>query len=233
MTTSFSSALKVARFHLVDRYSYTWLVWAVLLFTLAVNVVIFALLPKQATEPTTGALSVVFAFMAIAGTLSVTKFLPFGFALNISRRTYFLGTLFLVLCLSAVHAVILTALWGMESATGGWWTGVHFFRIPWLLTGTWYAALITNFVVLVFCWLAGMWVGLVYSRFKVPGLLVLGAGIALLVLAIVAVISLTGDWSAVGRFFSGVTPLGVIGLVAVVAVLLGVLGYGTMRRITV
>lgn len=233
MNTSFPSLVKVARFHLVDRYTYTWLVWAVLLFTLAVNVAIFAVIPRQPSGGTTGALSVIFVFMVIAGTLSVTKFLPFAFALNISRRTYFLGTLFLVICLSAVHAIILTVLRQIETATDGWGVDVHFFRIPWLLDGTWYTTLLTNFVLLVFCWLAGMWFGLLYSRFKVPGLLIFGAVLALLVLAFVALVSWTGRWASVGRFFSGVTPVGVVGLVALIAVVLGLGGYGTMRRITV
>jgi hypothetical protein len=233
MTTTFPSLVKVARFHLVDRYTYTWLVWGTLLFTLAVNVAIFAVIPRQPSGATTGALAVIFVFMVIAGVLSVTKFLPFAFALNISRRTYFLGTVFLVLCLSAVHAVLLTVLRQIESATNGWGVDVHFFRIPWLLDGSWYASLLTNFVLLVFCWLAGMWFGLLYSRFKLPGLLIFGAALAVLVLAATAVISWTGDWAAVGRFFAGVTPVGAVGLMALIAVVLGLGGYGTMRRITV
>lgn len=231
--TTFSSLVKVARFHLVDRYTYTWLVWATLLFTLAVNVAIFAVIPREQKGGSTGALLVIFVFMVIAGTLSVTKFLPFAFALNISRRTYFLGTVFLVICLSAVHAVILTALWQLETATGGWGVDVHFFHIPWLIDSSWYAALLTNFVLLIFSWLAGMWFGLLYSRFKVPGLLIFGAVLALVVLALVALISWTGAWAAVGRFFAGVTPVGVVGLMALIAVVLGLGGYSTMRHITV
>lgn len=233
MSTSFPALVKVARFHLVDRYTYTWLVWATLVFTLGVNVAIFAVIPRQQSGGTTGAVSVIFVFMVIAGTLSVTKFLPFAFALNISRRRYFLGTVFLVICLSAVHAVILTVLRQLESATNGWGVDVHFFRVSWLLDGTWDAALLTNFVLLVFCWLAGMWFGLLYSRFKVPGLLVFGAVLALLVLAFVALVSWTGRWAAVGHFFSGVTPVGAVGLVALIAVVLALGGYGTIRRITV
>lgn len=233
MSTSFASVRRVARLHLVDGYTNTWLVWFVLTFTLAVNLAILALLPRQSTEQVTGALSAIFAFMVFAGTISATRYLPFAFALNISRRAYFLGTVFLVLCLSAVNAVLMTALWAVESATHGWGMRVHFFRLPWLLSGSWPAALLTNFVLLVLCWLAGMWAGLVYSRFKVPGIVALTAALALLVLAFVAVVSWTRGWPSVGRFFAGVTPVGVVGVAALVAVVLGLCGYLTMRRITV
>ena len=227
------SLVDVARFHLVDRFTYTWLVWGVLLFSLAVNVSIFAMVPKTPDGGVTGALSVIFVFMVIAGVVSVTKFLPFAFALNISRRTYFLGTVFLVLCLSAVHSVLLTLLWALEGVTGGWGLDVHFFRLPWLLSGSWFQALLTNFVLLVFCWLAGMWLGLIYSRFKLAGILAFTGLLVLLALAAVAVISWAGSWAAVGRFFSAVTAAGVVGLLAGVGVLLALGAYGTMRRITV
>ena len=41
---------RVARLHLVDRFSYTWLVWGVLAFTFAVNLAIFAVIPLTPPE---------------------------------------------------------------------------------------------------------------------------------------------------------------------------------------
>jgi hypothetical protein len=48
---------------------------------------------------------------------------------------------------------------------------VHFFRVPWIMDGPWYQAWLTSFVLLVLFFLYGMWYGLVYRRWNVPGLL--------------------------------------------------------------
>ena len=37
-----NNIVKVARLHLVDRFSYTWLVWGVLAFTFVLNWALFA-----------------------------------------------------------------------------------------------------------------------------------------------------------------------------------------------
>src|ERR1700712_2823032 len=130
---------KVARLHLVDRYGYTWLVWGVLAFTFVINVAIFAVIPT--TQPPgnyTGPLVTIFIFMAVIGVQAATKFLPFAFTLGVSRRTYYLGTVLLVVGLCAIYGAILTVLWWIEGLTNGWGMQLHFFRIPWILDGPWY-----------------------------------------------------------------------------------------------
>ena len=79
---------RVARLHLVDRFSYTWLVWGVLAFTFAVNAAIFAVIPQTQPEGNyTGALITIYIFMLVIGVQAATKFLPFAMTLGVSRRT--------------------------------------------------------------------------------------------------------------------------------------------------
>ena len=52
-----NTIIKVARLHLVDRFSYTWLVWGVLAFTFVVNCAIFAVIGRPQSDGNyTGAL---------------------------------------------------------------------------------------------------------------------------------------------------------------------------------
>ena len=64
----------------------------------------------------------------------MTRLLPFGLMLGVSRRGYYLGTFLLVVVLGVGYGLGLTVLQIVERATGGWGLAVHFFRVPWILT---------------------------------------------------------------------------------------------------
>jgi hypothetical protein len=109
-----TALVKVARLHLVDRFSYTWLVWGVLAFTFVINLAIFAVVPlSQPSGNFTCALVTIYIFMIVIGVQAATRFLPFALTLGVSRRTYYLGTVLLVVTLCALYAAILTALWAL------------------------------------------------------------------------------------------------------------------------
>lgn len=122
--------------------------------------------------------------------------------MGVSRRTYYLGTVLLIVALCALNAAILTALWALEGATDGWGLQLHFFRVPWILDRPWYQVLVTNGVLLALVFLIGLWTGLIYRRFGLIGTLaffglwtVLGVGAVLLA-------TWRQWWPAVGRFLS-------------------------------
>jgi len=163
----------------------------------------------------------------------MTRSLPFGLMLGISRRTYYLGTALLIAALGVVYGLGLTVLQALERATGGWGAGLHFFRVAWIMDGPWYQTWLTSFVLLVLFFLYGMWYGLVYRRWSLPGLVTfIAAQVLVLVIAIVAV-SATQNWPAVGHFFTTLTAPTLVGALAALAAALGLGGLTTMRRITV
>jgi hypothetical protein len=68
--------VNVGRLQLVDRFSYTWLVWGVLTLTSVLNYAIFAVIPT--TQPSgnfTGALVTIYIFMIVIGVQAATKVL--------------------------------------------------------------------------------------------------------------------------------------------------------------
>ena len=125
-----TNIVKVARLHLVDRFCYTWLVWGVLAFTFVVNLAIFAVIPVDQTPQgiTPAALLSIYLFMVLIGVQAATKFLPFAFTLGVSRRTYYLGTVGLVIGLCA--AVFRRTHAALVARSADQWLGTAIALLP-------------------------------------------------------------------------------------------------------
>ena len=224
--------VNVARYHLVDRLTYWALPWGILGLSFLINMVISAQLPTPQGDYT-GGLFTIYAYLLVGGALTMTRSLPFGLMLGASRRGFYLGTALLIVALSVVWGLALTVLQAAERATGGWGTGLHFFRVPWIMDGPWYVTWLTSFVLLVFFFWYGMWYGLVYRRWNVIGLVAFIAAQLLVVLAVIVAVSATSNWAAVGHFFTTLTAPALTGVLAAVAVALGLGGLTTIRRVTI
>ena len=228
-----STLVNVARYHLVDRMTFVALPWGIMAFSFLVNVVVSATVPTGPQGIYTGGLATIYVFLLVCGALIMTRSLPFGLMLGISRRSYYLGTTLLVVALSVVYGLGLTLLQLIERATDGWGLRLHFFRIPWIMDGPWYQTWLTSFVLLVLFFLYGMWYGLVFRRWSVPGLVAFIAAQILVALLVVVAVSMTHNWSAFGHFFTTVTAIALTGVLAAVAAAMGLGGLSTIRRVTV
>src|ERR1039457_5610836 len=139
--------IKVARFHLADRLSYTALPWGVLSINLAIYLAIAAGANKGGSVQIPSAnLGAIYLFFFIAGVLSIGRSLPFAFALGVGRRSYYAGTALLAVSLAAADGLALAVLHVIEQATGGWGVHLHFFRVAYILAGPWYLSWLTSFV---------------------------------------------------------------------------------------
>lgn len=225
--------VNVARYHLVDRMTYVAVPWAVLAFSFLINLAIAAMAPPIPGGINTGGLVTIYVFLLICGVLSMTRELPFGLMLGVSRRSYYLGTALLVLALGVAYGLALTALQAVERATGGWGLALHYFQVPWIMSGPWYQTWVTSFVLLVLFFLYGMWYGLVYRRWNLFGLLTFAAAQVLVAVAVVAVLALTNSWSAFGHFFTTLQAPALAGVLAALAIALGLGGFSTIRRVTI
>ena len=207
--------------------------WGTLAFSFLVNLVIASQVAPDVNSYYTGGLLSIYVFLLICGALSMTRSLPFALMLGLSRRSYYLGTALLVVCLGIVYGLALAVLQVIERATEGWGVDMHFFRIPGILDGPWYLTWLTSFVLLVLFFLYGMWYGLVYRRWSLPGLVAFIAAQILVVLAVVVAISMTDSWHAFGDFFSTATASALTGVLAAITVAMGVGGFTTLRKVTI
>jgi len=201
--------VNVARYHLVDRITYVALPWGILALSFLINLAIAAMAPQQPGGMYTGGVVSLYVFLLICGVLSMTRELPFGLMLGVSRRGYYLGTTLLVLALGIVYG------------------------LPWIMDGPWYQTWATSFVLLLLFFGYGMWYGLVYRRWSVVGLVTFIVAQMLVVLAVVALVTLTHSWTAFGHFFTTVQAPALTGVLAALTIALGLGGYTTMRRTTI
>ena len=181
----------------------------------------------------TGALISIYIFMVVIGLQAATRFLPFALTLGESRRTYYLGTVLLIVALRTLYASMLTVLWAVEGATNGWGLQLHYFRMPWILDGPWYQVLVTNGVLLALVFLFGLWCGLIHRRFGLIGTVAFLGLWSILRVGAVLLVTWRQWWPAVGSFLSDLDVLAASGMLALAAAAVAGGGYLTIRRITV
>jgi hypothetical protein len=226
--------INVARYHLVQRLNYLVLPWAVMTFAFLADVVILDITPAgHSAHRYVGGLAAIFVLLFVLGLQSVAKSLPFGLALGISRRSYYLGTALLALTLAAVYGLILTLGQVVERATGGWGVNMGFFRVRYILGGPWYLTWLTSSVMLALLFVYGMWFGLVFRRWNMIGLVTFVAGQITILLAGALAATWSHAWPRLGHFFTTLSASDLTGVLALLATALLVGGFATMRRVTV
>jgi hypothetical protein len=230
---NWSTVVKVARFHLVDRTSYTALPWGALSFVFVVALLLAASAGGGSTQVPTEAVVTIYLYFYIAGMWSIVRSLPFALALGVSRRSYYAGTALLAVSLAAVYGLALGVLQVIEQVTDGWGVGLRFFRVAYILPGPWYLTVFTSFVGLALMFVYGMWFGLVYRRWNLIGVLAFVAAQVTIGLAGSLAATQAHAWPAIGRFFTTLSAAGLTGLLAALAAVLLAGGYATMRRVTI
>jgi len=223
--------VKVARYSLVNRGHYLLLPW-ILPFAFAAGALTAGRGPGHAAS---GYLMSFFIYFAVQGWQIVSRALPFGLMLGASRRSFYSGTALAGMALALVSGLVLTALQAIERATDGWGLSMHFFRVPYLLNGPWYATWLTSAVILFALFVYGMWYGIVSLRWGTLGTWAFIAAQAVVVVAVSLVVNIEHwhVWAGVGGSSAGLTALGLTGIVAVLAVLLLAGGQATIRRTAV
>jgi hypothetical protein len=89
---------------LVSRVPFLLIPCAWLTFVFLVDLAISRIIAPPAKGAPTGSLAVIFNIFLALGVQSVVQSLPFGFALGLSRRSYYLGTVLLEVALAVSAA---------------------------------------------------------------------------------------------------------------------------------
>jgi hypothetical protein len=226
--------INVARYHLVQRLNYLVLPWAILAFVFIIDLIVLRATPAgHSSHRYVGGLASVFILLFVLGVQSVARSLPFALALGMSRRSFYLGTALLAVALAAILGVLVTVGQALERASGGWGMNMGFFRVDYILDGSWYLTWLTSFVVLTLLFVYGMWYGLIYRRWSLLGVVgFLGAQVIVLLIGALAV-TWSHTWHHLGHFFTALSAAGLTGLLAALTVVLLAGGFSTMRHVTV
>jgi hypothetical protein len=228
-----STIVNVTRYHLIDRVTYVALPWCILALAFAADVAILVAASASGSPHPVGGIASIFCFVFAAGLLSATRNMPFGLALGVSRRSYYLGTVLLAVVLAAANGLALTVLQSVERSTGCWGISMHFFQVPYILSGPWYLTWLTSSVVLALMFVYGIWFGLVFQRWNLIGLAVFAGAQVIVLTAAALAVTWAHAWDSVGQFFTTLSAAGLTGVLAALTAGLAIGGLAMIRRATV
>ncbi|HCU79445.1 MAG: hypothetical protein ABGW73_00215, partial [Microbacterium sp.] len=169
----------VVRMQLVNRQTFIWVPLLVLGGTLAVTLMIWAMLPPEAVKYGGGAQAPMWYFFAV-GIMGMTQTFPFSQAMSVTRREFFLGSLLTAGLTSAILTVIFVIGGFIEKATNGWGVNGYFFYLDWIWSsGPVVAAALILFMTMTF-FVTGFAIATIYKRFGPTVLTVILVGLGLL-----------------------------------------------------
>ena len=152
--------------------------------------------------------------------------------MSVSRRTFFLGTTGLFAVCALAMAVFYYLMGLVEQATGGWGVNGRFFALQWIAQNNWAIQILFYFTLMMLLFLIGFFCAVIYLRWRTTGMLLLGIGAALVVLAGIAVLTWRDAWGQLGSwlagFTAGTTTLTGLGC----AVVLGAISWLALRKAT-
>lgn len=169
-----------------------------------------------------------FGFIVAVGVQGVAVAFPLALALGSTRRSFTAG----MLLTAALEAVLLTAasllLLGLELATGGWFVGARVLRDSTLGGGQPLALTAVMFLAALSAITVGALFGAAWTRFGPRGPMVLGLGLA--VVLVVALLVLAPSLAALAQAFAAWW----LAIAAVVVVAVSTVGtYLLLRRASV
>lgn len=224
-------AINVARLQMANKWTFIGIPLVILAGAFALTMGIFAFIPGGEDKISGAAQAPLWYFFAI-GLQSLTLTFPFSQGLSISRRTYYTGTVGLVVVFSLVWALLYYVLGKIEIATNGWWVNGHMFWLPWVSSGPWYQTISFYWACVMFLFFIGLWGATIWKRWAMNGILVAVLGTAAVLLAGAATVNFTDNWPSVGHWFTVQTALTMGGYIAILVAILGVGSFLTLRRAT-
>jgi hypothetical protein len=118
-----------------------------------------------------GGINYVYVFFFVFGIVSLNDTFPFALGFSVRRTDYFLGTLLLVVLLSAATAILIVLLAFVQShAIHGWDGRLHLFSLPSVNDASSGEQLWIYFVAQVHMYFLGFAIGSIYRRFGKAGM---------------------------------------------------------------
>ena len=181
-----------------------------------------------------GASSWIFVYMMVIAVQAMNLTFPLALGYGVTRRDFYLGSSLTFVLLSVMYAIGLTLLAGLESATNGWGVGGSMFTAVYFGGPDieWWMRLPIFFFILMFFFFVGAAVATIYVRWKATGLVFFFIAFGFLVVGLIALLTYTGGWGAVGEFIVAAKALGVAGWLLVPTALAGIAGFFVLRRAT-
>lgn len=181
-----------------------------------------------------GAPGWIFFYMLVVAVQAMNLTFPLALGYGSTRRDFYLGSALTFVLLSAGWAIALTVLSALETLTGGWGIGMHMFTTIYFGGGDneiW-QRLVIFFCLMLFFFFTGAVFATVFVRWKATGLVAAFIAIGALLVGVIALVTYTRSWDAVGAFFLQAQALGTALWLLVPTAIAGVTGYLVLRHAT-
>jgi hypothetical protein len=174
-----------------------------------------------------------FVYMMVVAIQAMNLSFPFALGFGSTRRDFTLGTAVTFLGLSAAWALLYTALALIERATNGWGLGgVMFDSFYFGVDVGWGERIFNVFAAFAFFFFIGSVFGAIYVRFRARGLILFFLVLALALIGLLALITMTSAWGALGDFFGAAGFAGSYALALGIGGVAWVASHLIMRRAT-
>jgi hypothetical protein len=235
--------LSVTRLHFVNKWQILYLPLLILSFIFLLDLAIWWLI--LAAQPTahdrhsaekgldyTGSIFYIYVYVLIIAIQAVSRTFPLALGFGVTRRNYYLGTSAAFFGLGVVFSAILTVGSVIENATNGWGLGGHFFTAAYFSNGSWLLRFVIYLLLFLFAMFIGSVAASIFVRWKATGLTAFFAGVTLLLLGVVAIITLNNGWLGFWGWFGDAGSLGVALWSLVPTAIAAVAGYFILQRAT-
>ena len=233
---------RVVRLNLVNKWTTIYVPAMIMFFIWLVNWLIWWII-WGATAPAdrakamdgtqwSGGAFYIFVYMLVVGIQVISATFPFALGYSATRRDFSLGSGLTFLLLSAGYSVGFAVLSVVEEWTNGWGLGGHLFTSVYFAGESFGGRLFIVFSGMLFFFAVGAFSATLFMRWRLYGVLAVVAGLTLLIVGGVALITLTGSWPAVGDWFVANGPVGVTAWLLVPTTLAALASYAVLRRAT-
>ena len=232
----------VVKLHFTNPWNAIYVPWLIMAAIIVLNVLIWWLIVTAADSPAaqndiregmqySGAASYFFVYMLVVAVQSINSYFPYALSYGATRRNYYLGASASFVLLAAMYSLGLSALALIEEATGGWGFGGAIFTINYFGEGP-AERLFIFFTGFLFFFFVGAAVASVYVRWKAKGITAFFILLAFVLVGLVALITLTDGWPAVGEWFARAGLVGGFAWSLVLTAVAWVTGYLLLRKAT-
>lgn len=236
--SAFDRIWRIVRLHLVTPSVFIGIPWIIIggawLISITIALIILGATggaPEDGMRYSWAVLSPQW-YLVVVGVQAIGLTFQFALGFGTTRRDFWLGTALLFGLVAVGNGVAFAILVQIEKATNGWWLGARMFDALWYGLDGPLVDFFSTFSLQLFVFFVGATVTTVYMRWRIPGMLVVAAASAVLLLGMLALISFTESWPAIVSWFVAQGIAGIFGWLLLVTAILAVAGFLVIRRAT-
>jgi hypothetical protein len=227
--------LAAARLQLVHPLVILGVPWMVGTVSFAINWAVWRIVDIRSLEGddgVTGGVLALYITVLVVFVQAVTQLMPFAMGISLSRRSYFLGTCLVGAGMALGFGVALALLDAVESVTGGWGVGLHFWTPSLLDVDGFLPQVAASGAPMLALIAAGVGMGVVSKRWGPNGVWGLVISSIVVLGAAAVLVTWMGAWLDLGRWLADQSLMTLaVGLPLALAVLLGALAFAGIRRV--